>query len=192
MNALYRDLYIEQATDFRIALTLEDKFGVPFDLSDSTIVAQAKKSYSSKTISLNFDVTIIDAPAGKVQLFVNSALTSGLTAKRLVYDIVATNNSTKITSRILEGQIFVSPKATQDTKYQESGTNGISALSFAFPTPTYSWVVNHNLNTKRFIVSLFDDSGNQFYAKTNVTSLNQFVVTLTQRTSGYVVATFSI
>jgi hypothetical protein len=63
---------------------------------------------------------------------------------------------------------------------------------YSFAIPELTWVVTHNLGTYNFIASLVDSDGNQFFAKTTAVSDNQFVVYLTEPTSGSVFVTFGL
>jgi hypothetical protein len=115
MAAGYQDQYIEKGTDFTSQLTLKDSYGNPYNLSYFTVSSQARISYTSSNVALQFSSSIIDANNGIIQLSANSATTANIVPNyvgRLVYDVVITD-STGIKSRVLEGQITVSPSVTQ-------------------------------------------------------------------------------
>lgn len=54
-----------------------------------------------------------------------------------------------------------------------------------------TWLVVHNRNTTKFIVTLIDSDGDIFYAKINIIDSNSFEVSLTSATSGVVDVTFT-
>lgn len=113
MPAGYQDLFIEQGTTFVTEITLDDSYGTPYDLTNFTVKAQAKKSYYSNTISLNFDATITSPHDGLIQLFATSENTANVSANKLVYDVVITDNDNGSVTRVLEGQIHMSPSVTR-------------------------------------------------------------------------------
>ena len=63
---------------------------------------------------------------------------------------------------------------------------------YNFATRELTWVVTHNLGTYNFTATLTDSNGNQFFAKIKAVSSNQFVVYLTEPTSGSVFVTFGL
>lgn len=53
-------------------------------------------------------------------------------------------------------------------------------------TESLQWQVNHNMDTKVFVVALFDQNGEQFFAKVEALNTNTIVVYLTEAISGSV------
>lgn len=113
MPAGYQDQYIEQGTTFNSQITLDDSNGTAYNLTGFTIKSQARRSYYSANASINFTVSFPDANAGIVLLSANSAVTANVASGKYVYDVMITETSTKLVTRVLEGQIFVSPCATR-------------------------------------------------------------------------------
>ena len=109
MPAAYSDQFLEQGSDFTSQINLDDDNGTPLDLSYFTVVSQAKKSYYSNTATLVFDASVYDAANGIIKLVASAAQTANLAPGKLVYDVVITEISTGLKTRILEGQVFVSP-----------------------------------------------------------------------------------
>jgi len=112
MPAGYSDIFLEQGTTYTNQITLDDDNGNPYDLNGFTVKCQAKKSYYSKSVVINFDASIPDASNGVIQLSANSAVTLNVSAGKLVYDVRIIDTANNIVSRVLEGQIFVSPCVT--------------------------------------------------------------------------------
>jgi hypothetical protein len=112
MSAGYQDQYIEQGTTFNIQLSLDDANGNPYNLTGFTVNSSAKRSYYSQNPSIVFNSIILDANNGIIQLSANSAVTANVSSSKLVYDVVITQTSTGVVTRVLEGQIFISPGVT--------------------------------------------------------------------------------
>ena len=114
MAAAYQDLFLEQGTTFSTELTLTDSNGYPYDLNDFTIRSQARKSYYSSNVVINFGTVIANANSGIVTLTANSNTTAAISAtQKLVYDVIITDQIYGTVTRVLEGQIFISPSVTR-------------------------------------------------------------------------------
>ena len=113
MPAGYQDLFLEQGTTFTTQLTLDDVNGSYYNLEGFTVKSQARRSYYSDNASIIFDTSVVDAANGVIQLSANAATTLNVSAGKLVYDVMLTENDTNTVSRVLEGQIIVSPTATR-------------------------------------------------------------------------------
>lgn len=112
MAAAYSDIYLEQGTDYNNRITLDDINGVPYNLTNFTITAQAKTSYYAANASIIFDASVYDANNGIIQLSANSYTTSSISAwPNLVYDVKIVDPDGLVT-RIVEGRIFISPKVS--------------------------------------------------------------------------------
>ena len=59
-------------------------------------------------------------------------------------------------------------------------------------TNSIQWMVSHNMNTQKFIARLSDDTGATFFATTNTIDANNFVINLTESTSGTVDVIFNL
>jgi len=112
MSAGYQDLFLEQGTTFTTSLTLDDSYGSPYNLTDFTVKSYAKKSYYSANTTLVFTASVLDANNGVIQLAANSATTANVPAGRLVYDVMIKQTSTGVITKVLEGQIIVTPTVT--------------------------------------------------------------------------------
>ena len=113
MPAGYQDLFLEQATTFTTSLTLQDQNGLPYNLNGFTVRSQARKSYISANATITFTTSVLDANNGVIELSVDAPTTANVPYSKLVYDVLLTQTSTGTVSRVLEGQIFVSPTATR-------------------------------------------------------------------------------
>lgn len=113
MPAAYQDQFIEQGTTFTTQITLDDSDGYPFNLTGFTAASQARKSYYSTNVSIEFDANISDANNGVIILSADAPITANVTPGKLVYDVTITQTDTGLVTRIIEGQIFVSPSVTR-------------------------------------------------------------------------------
>jgi hypothetical protein len=111
MPAAYNDIYLEQGVTYNTQITLDDNYGNPINLTGFSVYSQAKRSYFSETVYLNFNSSIYDAANGIIQLTANSTVTANVPAGKLVYDVIIKDTSNNVT-RVVEGQIFVSPGVT--------------------------------------------------------------------------------
>lgn len=116
MPAGYQDLYMERGTTFTSQLTLTDNNGLPYNLNQFNVFSSAKSSYISDNVALQFTANVVNANSGILQLSANAATTANVVpnaVNKLVYDVIIqdTTGSGNIT-RVLEGQIFVSPSVS--------------------------------------------------------------------------------
>jgi len=108
----YQDLFLNQGEDFTTQLTLDDSNGLPYNLNGFSVFSNAKRSYYTPNITMSFNSSIYDANNGIIQLSANSAITANIPAGKLVYDVVVKDNLSNLVTRVLEGQIIVSPGVT--------------------------------------------------------------------------------
>ena len=112
--AAYQDIYLDKGADFSEQLNLTDDYGNPYNLSYFTVSANAKVSYISSNVAIQFVSSITDANNGIITLTANNHVTASVLPNnvgKLVYDVILTDNYGKKT-RVLEGQIYVSPNVT--------------------------------------------------------------------------------
>ena len=109
--AAYQNIFLNQGETYTNQITLDDSNSVGYNLYSFSVASQAKKSYYSANVILNFNATIYDAANGIIQLSANSATTANLPSGKLVYDVTLTDANQNVT-RVLEGVIYVSPGVT--------------------------------------------------------------------------------
>lgn len=107
------NLIIYTGTDFEQTFVLEDTDTNSLkDLSGYSGFAQFKKYNTSKT-SYSFDVAFSgDRKNGKVILSMDNDTTSTIKPGRYFYDILL-NSAQGITSRVVEGEVFVKKAVTR-------------------------------------------------------------------------------
>jgi hypothetical protein len=120
MAAGYSDQYLEQGSTFSSQLTLTDDYGSPYNLTNFTVTSRAKKSYTTANVAFNLTTQITNANNGIITLSLSAAASANIPYGKYVYDVIVATPSNVI-SRILEGQIFVSPGVTGVTN--SYGTN---------------------------------------------------------------------
>ena len=114
MPAAYQDFYLEQGTTYTNLITLDGSNGAAYNLYGFSVNSQAKKSYYSSNVILQFTSTIYDYANGIISLTANNRVTANVPTGKLVYDVVITDGGGNVT-RVLEGQIIVSPGVTNVT-----------------------------------------------------------------------------
>jgi hypothetical protein len=113
MPAAYSDLYLEQGTTFVTSVTLDGNNGEAYNLANFSVRSQAKRSYYSSNATLTFTSTVTDAVNGVIRLSATANTTANIPAGTLVYDVLLTDTVGGSITRVLEGQIFVSPAVTK-------------------------------------------------------------------------------
>lgn len=115
MPAGYQDIFLEQGTTFTTQMTLADNTGAPYNLNGFTVKSQARTSYYSSNVAINFTASVANANSGIIQLSADPATTANVSPiQKLVYDVIITETGTGAITRVLEGQIFVSPSVTRN------------------------------------------------------------------------------
>lgn len=107
--AIYANLTIDQGSNFDSSVTVTDSSGSAIDLTTYTTRGQIRKSYQSSTA---VDFVTTKNSDGEIGLSLTAAATGGMKAGRYVYD-VEIESSGGVVTRVLEGQIEVTPRVTQ-------------------------------------------------------------------------------
>jgi hypothetical protein len=110
--AVYSDLSIDQGTDFIAEVIVDDTDGTTANLTGYTVAGQIRKTYSSTT-KVDFTCTVTDAAAGKISIALSNTQTNAMKAGRYVYDVEITKTSNSYKTRVIEGQVTVTPGVTQ-------------------------------------------------------------------------------
>jgi len=115
--ATYSNIFIDQGSNFNTSIDLSDS--TDLDLTNYTAAGTVAKSYDGTT-KATFS-TNIDSESSTVSIFLNASQTAGLKPGRYVYDVIIVSpDSPAIVTRILEGQIDVTPGVTFDSSAPES------------------------------------------------------------------------
>lgn len=105
------NIYIDQGTDFQIAVDVTDAAGDVLNLTGFTESAQLRKTYSSSTTTATFSCSN-SGSGGVVTMQLTDTQTAAIEAGRYVYDLVITDGSGS-KSRVVEGQATVTPGVTR-------------------------------------------------------------------------------
>jgi hypothetical protein len=115
--ATYSNIFIDQGSNFNTSIDLSDS--TDLNLTNYTAAGTVAKSYDGTT-KATFS-TNIDSESSTVSIFLNASQTAGLKPGRYVYDVIIVSpDSPAIVTRILEGQIDVTPGVTFDSSAPES------------------------------------------------------------------------
>jgi hypothetical protein len=112
MSAVYvSNIVINAGTDFSQTFTLESSnSNSALDLSGYSVDAQMRK-WSGSSTSYTFTTSIVSSSEGKINILLDSSITSTIKPGRYIYDILITKNS--ITTRVIEGMVLVREGVTR-------------------------------------------------------------------------------
>ena len=113
MPAGYQELFLEQGTDFTTSITLDDVYGVPYNLTGYAVKSQIRKSYYSTNTTAEFTSRISSPEGGIIELSLSSPVTANIAPGRYVYDVLIKDNINNSVTRVLEGIINVNPQVTR-------------------------------------------------------------------------------
>jgi len=109
--AIISNLTIDQGSTFSVDIDVTDADGDALNLTDYTVKGQMRKTYTSSTAT-TFVSEITNATGGVVTISLTATATNALKAGRYVYDVEITS-PTSVVTRIVEGQLEVTPGVTQ-------------------------------------------------------------------------------
>lgn len=112
MAAGYQTIFLNQGETFTTSITLDDANNAPYNLTGFSVKSQAKTSFYTANAALIFTASVSDANNGVITLSANAATTANVNAGQYVYDTIIIQNSTGVVTRVLEGQLIVSPAVT--------------------------------------------------------------------------------
>jgi hypothetical protein len=110
--AIYSNLSIDQGADFSSNVSVENANGGPADLTGYTAFGQIRKTHSS-TNATDFIATIPFPAQGQVSIKLTITVTNAMKPGRYVYDIEIKNGADGTITRVLEGQVEVTPGVTR-------------------------------------------------------------------------------
>jgi hypothetical protein len=109
--AIYANLTVDQGTDFDASVDVTDANGNGVDLSNYTYFGQVRKTYGSLT-AVDFTITL-DPNQYTLIIALSADQTNNMKPGRYVYD-VEVRDELNITTRVLEGQLEVTPSVTRN------------------------------------------------------------------------------
>ena len=115
--ATYSNIFIDQGSTFSVDVDLTSSIG-SLSLSGHTAAGSIAKSYDGST-KATFQVDVDDTNT-KLVVSLTAAQTAALKPGRYVYDVIIKQTSTGKITRVLEGQLDVTPGVTFDSSAPES------------------------------------------------------------------------
>ena len=110
--AIYSNLTVDQGSNFLAYVDVTDSSGNALDLNGYTVAGQIRKTYSSLT-AVSFSASVSNALGGTISLGLSDTVTNAMKPGRYVYDVeILNSNGTR--TRVLEGQVEVTPGVTQE------------------------------------------------------------------------------
>jgi len=104
-------LDIDQGSDFKTEITLQNDDGTPMIITGFEIYSQFRKSFGSTT-AYQFNAAITNGNQGKFTLSLAGSVSSNIRPGRYLYDVEIVNG-TPTKSRVLEGIITINPEITK-------------------------------------------------------------------------------
>ena len=110
--AVYSNIVIDQGADYSASIDVTDSDGDTIDLTGYTAAGQIRKTYSSSS-AVDFTVSVASpTTAGILNIGLSNIQTNAMKAGRYVYDVEITNSG-GVKTRVLEGQVEITPGVTQ-------------------------------------------------------------------------------
>ena len=109
--AIVSNLTVDQGATYNAQVTISDDSGNTQNLTGYSVAGQVRKTYDSTTYTA-FTATISNATGGTITLLLSATQTNALAAGRYVYDVEITSSGGVVT-RVLEGQVEVTPGVTR-------------------------------------------------------------------------------
>lgn len=110
--AVYANLTIDQGSNFFSSVSVEGANGLPFDLTGYTARGQIRRSYQSTT-AYPFTALVNNPTDGEIDISLGNTATSQMKPGRYVYDIEIVQGTTGEVTRVVEGQVEVTPGVTR-------------------------------------------------------------------------------
>jgi len=110
--AIISNIIIDQGSTFQADIDVTDSAGDALNLTGYTVAGQMRKTYTSTTAT-NFTGQVQSATGGTVRISLSATETNALKAGRYVYDTEITKTATGEVTRVIEGQVDVTPGVTR-------------------------------------------------------------------------------
>ena len=108
---LYKNLFIDQGSDFEVEVQLQNSTSEPRDLTNLEFYGQARKSAGSST-AYNFTVSSVTNKPGTIKIAMSNKESGYMKPGRYVYDIYARNQSTNKEFKLVEGIVEIIHQVT--------------------------------------------------------------------------------
>ena len=112
--AEYVELYIDQGSDFSTTVSLnDDNTNLPQNVTGYIVTSSLRRSLLSPNVSANLTCTVYDAPNGEFLITMTGSNTANLRAGSYLFDVKVYDTRTQMSSRLIEGVMFVTPSVTR-------------------------------------------------------------------------------
>lgn len=106
------NMTIDQGSTFERTLRFYTDGSTPKDLTGFTFRGQLRENYDDASPAGEFTMTVLDAPAGVVNMLLTAATTAALDPGKLKYDVEMVRPNATV-RRLFEGVITVTPEVTK-------------------------------------------------------------------------------
>jgi len=110
--ASYANLFVDQGSDFRTNLVVEDSKSDPLDLTNLDLSGQIRRTPQSAT-AYDFVLEKADSVGGEILIRLPETTTSIMKSGRYVYDIYASDTVSGNDFKIIEGILEIIPRVTR-------------------------------------------------------------------------------
>ena len=110
--AYIANLYVEAGATFSRTVTYTNDDGTLFDLTGYTAELQVRETVSSASAAIT-KTPSIDTETAEISWIFTAAETAALTASKYVYALELTKTSDGTVTRLLEGDLTVSPEVVR-------------------------------------------------------------------------------
>lgn len=111
MTAGVYNIIVEQGSSFAQKITVKSN-GVPKNLSGYSARAQIRPTRTSSTLTATFSCTVHPL-AGEIIMNLSPAETAPITSGRYYYDLEIYTSGETVVSRLLQGEVTVTPEVTR-------------------------------------------------------------------------------
>lgn len=111
--AIYSNITIDQGSDYTSEVKVSDSSGGVADLTGYTALGQIRKTYTSLT-AIDFTCSITNPITGIIHISLPYTISNEMKAGRYVYDVEIKRSDTGAVTRVIEGQLEVTPGVTRD------------------------------------------------------------------------------
>ena len=118
------NLKIDQGATWSADVTLVDETDTVLNLTGFSVRGQFRKHYGSSTGTSFTAVLVSPNTNGQITISLTGTQTNTIVPGRYVYDVEIENNST--ITRVMEGQLTVSPGATRESGVVTKDIYGVS------------------------------------------------------------------
>ncbi len=110
--AMISNLTIDQGSSFSVDIDVSDADGDALNLAGYSANGHMRKTYSSSTFT-DLNAEIFNETNGVVRISLTPSQSNAIKAGRYVYDVEITKTATSEVTRVVEGQIDVTPGVTR-------------------------------------------------------------------------------